>query len=564
MPRNNSAKLKINFKAKITLIILGLFLFLVFLEAGLRLGGFILLSMQEYRNRQTLKQKCAYRIMCLGESTTVGQYPIFLQEVLNQRNMGIRFSVIDKGIDGVTTAAILGQLNSNLNNYHPDMVVTMMGINDCGEHIPYEVATTSKIMLLFKSFRTYKLARLLWLHILIKAKEIGVYNPGEDKQLSEKIQTYLPRIGLKEASESISTEDSLKKALELNPKNDGAYLELGRLYRNQGKFSQAEEALKKATELNPENDAVYFELGRLYRNQGKFSQAKDSLKKPIELNPENDDAHFTLGRSYRDYDKFSQAEDSLKKALELNPKNDAVYFELGCLYREQGKFSQAEEALKKALKLNPKNGKACFSLGWLYQNQSKSLQAEDIFRKTIELNPGNDDLYLELGCLYREQGKFSQAEETLKKAIELNPKNDGAYGAILILYEKMGKPGLAKEYAKKANAVRLGYYNPITTNNYRKLKEILDKGGGIRLVCVQYPMRSIGPLKRIFKGNEEGIIFVDNERIFRDAVKKDGSRAYFTDMFGGDFGHCTEKGNRLLAENIANAILREVFGNLTQ
>jgi hypothetical protein len=52
---------------------------------------------------------------------------------------------------------------------------------------------------------------------------------------------------------------------------------------------------------------------------------------------------------------------------------------------------------------------------------------------------------------------------------------------------------------------------------------------------------------------------VDNEKIFRDAVKKDKSSIYFNDMFGGDFGHCTDKGNRLLAENIANAILKEVF-----
>jgi len=55
------------------------------------------------------------------------------------------------------------------------------------------------------------------------------------------------------------------------------------------------------------------------------------------------------------------------------------------------------------------------------------------------------------------------------------------------------------------------------------------------------------------------VIFVDNERIFKDAIGKKGYNKYFTDMFGGDFGHCTQKGNKLLAENIANAILKEVF-----
>jgi len=71
-------------------------------------------------------------------------------------------------------------------------------------------------------------------------------------------------------------------------------------------------------------------------------------------------------------------------------------------------------------------------------------------------------------------------------------------------------------------------------------------------------MRSVEPLKEMFR-NREGIIFVDNERPFKERVAKEGYDEYFADMFGGDFGHCTEKGNRLLAGNIANTILKECF-----
>jgi tetratricopeptide (TPR) repeat protein len=163
-----------------------------------------------------------------------------------------------------------------------------------------------------------------------------------------------------------------------------------------------------------------------------------------------------------------------------------------------------------------------------------------------------------LGWLYRNQGKPSQAEDLFKQAIALDPQNDRAYGALSILYEETGKPGLAKEYAQKATSLRLGHYVPLTVTNYRTLKEILDKRG-IRLVCVQYPMRSVEPLKRILQGTEKGIIFVDNEKLFRDAVRKDGYNTYFKDMFGGDFGHCTDRGNRLLAENIADTIVKEAF-----
>jgi hypothetical protein len=68
----------------------------------------------------------------------------------------------------------------------------------------------------------------------------------------------------------------------------------------------------------------------------------------------------------------------------------------------------------------------------------------------------------------------------------------------------------------------------------------------------------VAPLKRIFD-KDNGVIFVDNERVFKEAVKQSGYKEYFRDMFGGDFGHCTPKGNELLAQNIADVILKEVF-----
>lgn len=58
---------------------------------------------------------------------------------------------------------------------------------------------------------------------------------------------------------------------------------------------------------------------------------------------------------------------------------------------------------------------------------------------------------------------------------------------------------------------------------------------------------------------DRDVVFVDNNSIFRRAVKKKGYAEYFTDMFAGDFGHCTRKGNELLARNIAEVILREVL-----
>ncbi len=454
MQSDNPTPLAVPLKTKIALIMFGLFLFFILLEAGLRLGGFVVLSFQEYKNQQSLRHKGTYRIMCVGESTTQGQYPPYLEGILNQHHTGIRFSVIDKGVAGTNSAIILAQLESNLDQYHPDMVVAMMGVNDQG--IFYFKDIPEAETKLFRYCKTYRLIRLLWLPILAKTRE--------------------------------------------------------------------EEAFKKAIALGPENDRACVELGQSYRAQGKLSQAEDAFKKAIEINPQNDDAHAELGLISLIQGNLTQAEDLHRQAIALNPKNSGAYLYLWWIHRAQGKHSQAEELLKKAIEMNPQRGRA----------------------------------YVELGQLYRAQGKRSQAEDLLKQAIEMNPQDDLAYGAFSVLYDEIGNPELAEAYAQKANRLRSRYYDLVTVNNYRKLKAILDKRG-IRLVCVQYPMRDVEPLKKAFEDNGKGVIIVDNKNVFRDAVKKDGYTVYFVDMFGGDFGHCTAKGNRLLAENITNTILKEVF-----
>ena len=556
---------------------MGLLLSLVLLEMGLRLGGFLLLSFQEYENLQSIKQKGAYRILCIGESTTQGEYPKPLERILNQRNIGVRFSTIDKGKGATTTITLLEEIESNLAEYHPDMVIAMMGINDKGVRYYQDIPESGSW--LFRHCRVYRFGRILFMHMSRKIKHEDIYglngSPGmnagpegagfaakkaalgygipTDNAAKLDLRGAGGRPGPKTRSNRLSkAERSLQVVITDNDK----LVLLGRQYEEQGKFAQAEDSFKKAIELDPKSDIPYSELGVFYTNHAKRSQAEDAFKKALELNPKNDDTFVKLGWVYRDQGKLVQAEDSFRKAIELNPKNYYAYSGLASLYYRPDKLPQAEKFYKKAVELDPENDRSFFALGRTYLNQGKFPQAENSYRKALDLNPENDFVLFDLGGLYRKQGKFQEAAGLFKKALATFPQDERLVGALASLYEEMGKPELAREYAKKA-AARSDYNVALTIYNYRKLKEILDRKG-IKLVCAQYPMRNVGPLKRIFE-KDKGVIFVDNESIFKEAVKRSGYKDYFKDMFAGDFGHCTPKGNELLAQNIADVILREVF-----
>ncbi|MHB8155116.1 MAG: tetratricopeptide repeat protein [Candidatus Omnitrophota bacterium] len=484
--KNIPVKSKTPFLQKLFLVSLGILCCVFLIETSLRLGGKVFSALQQHRNYLSMKQKGAYRILCLGESTTANQYPVFLEKTLNQRNTGIKFSVIDKGVSATNTAYILDRLEFNLDAYHPDMVITMMGINDV--QISYYKDIPEATSWLFQHCKVYRFMRLICMHIVKKLKKQDMYGSV----------------------------------------NGNNYLE-AEAYLQQNKLSEAEALFKKALELNPKDYRAYLELGWFYQDQSRFSEA----------------------------------EVAFKKTIELNPKDNRAYLELGWLCWDQGRSSEAEAAFKKALELNPKDNRAYLKLGLFYQCQGRSSEAEAAFKKALELNPKDDIAYLELGSLCRDQGRFSEAETSFKKIIELNPKDDKvvdrAYRALKELYIVMGNSRLAREHDKKIRELGLNYYLPRTIDNYHKLKAILVKRG-IVYICVQYPMRNLGPLKKMFQDNTEGIIFVNNENIFKEALKKSGYKEYFTDMFGGDFGHCTKKGNQLLAENIADSIFKEMLG----
>jgi tetratricopeptide (TPR) repeat protein len=73
------------------------------------------------------------------------------------------------------------------------------------------------------------------------------------------------------------------KALEINPKDSGAYKNRGAAYMNKGQYDQTISDCTKALEISPKDAEVYNIRGRAYYFKGKYEKSWEDLNKAEDL-----------------------------------------------------------------------------------------------------------------------------------------------------------------------------------------------------------------------------------------------------------------------------------------
>jgi len=180
----------------------------------------------------------------------------------------------------------------------------------------------------------------------------------------------------------------------------------------------------------------------------------------------------------------------------------------------------------------------------------------EIFKYFFETNASMLDVqaFLEKICNTPERARHTLP--LLSDIKDVEPNNLYLYDLLSLCYEKIGEGNLSNEYSNKAREIRKRVINPDVQAKYLKIVNLLS-AEKISLIAMQYPLRSIEPLIYMLKPAEnfESIIFVGNEENFLKALQEEKYEEYFTDRSIGNSGHCTAKGNRLIAEGLAKEIL---------
>ena len=245
----------------------------------------------------------------------------------------------------------------------------------------------------------------------------------------------------------------LKKAIEANPKNIRAYIELASVYIRQKDNAGAERILKQALEANPQSTQARIALGDFRLMTGKTDDAEVEYKRAMELEPQNESLYLKLAGFYQIMRKWDEAETTYRKLTELKPKDEKPHVLLGDFYTAMGQPDKALASYQQALNVNPDSGLAREKLIDHYFNTGKLDLVEQRVKEILQKNPKDVVGRFFQARLDVARGKPDEAIEILEKLLKDEPRAARARHVLGLAFLEKNDMGRARQ--ELAEAVKL-------------------------------------------------------------------------------------------------------------
>ncbi|MBI4480276.1 MAG: tetratricopeptide repeat protein [Acidobacteria bacterium] len=246
------------------------------------------------------------------------------------------------------------------------------------------------------------------------------------------MQSFLILAQLYRASdESAKAEDTLKKALALEPDSSDASTQLAMLYMDVGDFRAAIDLLQRIT-AKDDTPELISRLAYAYEQTHDYRAAATAYGRALERDPENPAYRRGLAKNLLYSRNYDQALEEYQTAVRANPRDAESYLRMSQVYRAKGKYDLARESLTQAAELAPDNLEIPFNLVLLDETEGKTEDAinriKQVLAASAKAGPNyytsqektNRGIFLEkLGGLYLDEHDFPAAEDIFTQMQEL-------------------------------------------------------------------------------------------------------------------------------------------------
>jgi tetratricopeptide (TPR) repeat protein/TolB-like protein len=189
---------------------------------------------------------------------------------------------------------------------------------------------------------------------------------------------------------AIGAQQSLEKAVELDPQFALAFLYLSETYYELGNRAAGIEAIKNAkthSEKATEKERLYIEAQYASRIERDSKKRVRILEKLINEYPKEKDAHFELGMFYHGRGELKEALEEFQMALSLDPNMGASLNMLGYSYADLSEYEKAIKAFERYAVVMPDDANPLDSMGEQYFRMGNLDKAIEKFNEALEIQP---------------------------------------------------------------------------------------------------------------------------------------------------------------------------------
>jgi tetratricopeptide (TPR) repeat protein len=216
-----------------------------------------------------------------------------------------------------------------------------------------------------------------------------------------------------------------QQAIEMEPNNAVAHLNLGNIFFRAGRLDDATREEEEAVRINPELDGAYGNLGDIELKRRRYARAAEYFRQQLGLR-DSAEARCNLGAALNYQGKLSDAEQEFKEAIHLDPALTSAHANFGGLLHRQGRLDEAALEEQKAIELAPRLYEAHYQLAMIETDRANYARAVECFRTALRLRPGSIDALSGLGVALLQQGRTDEARAAMTEVVRGRPQDGPA------------------------------------------------------------------------------------------------------------------------------------------
>jgi TolB-like protein/Tfp pilus assembly protein PilF len=133
-----------------------------------------------------------------------------------------------------------------------------------------------------------------------------------------------------------------ERAVELDPLLSEAQSAMASIHAREYAWQEAERGFRRAIELNPNNALAHLELGAtVLVVRGRFEEGLEAVRRAVALDPFSPYANTEVGAAFLLAGRYGEAIDLLQKAITLDPSRNRPYTLMARALYLQGKSAEA-------------------------------------------------------------------------------------------------------------------------------------------------------------------------------------------------------------------------------